>query len=130
MTEKKILQRAIECARVAADNKGSDVVLLELTKLSSVADYFLIVSGSSDRRVQSIAEALIEKMKELGVRPIGVEGVRGGKWALIDFGEIVAHIFFTEVRAEFDLEGLWFDAKRIKLPETTGKPGHHVMGAV
>lgn len=129
MTEKIILERALECARVAVDNKGSDVVLLELTKLSSVADYFLIVSGSSDRRVQSIAEALIKKMKELGVRPIGVEGVRGGRWALIDFGEIVAHVFFTEVRAEFDLEGLWFDAKRIKLPETAGKPGH-VMGAV
>lgn len=116
MIEEELLARALECAQVAEDNKGSDVALLEMTKFTSVADYFLIVSGSSDRRVQSIGEAIIEKMKERGLRPIGVEGLRGGKWALIDFGAIVVHVFFNEVRCEFDLEGLWFDAGRIKIP--------------
>ncbi len=117
MSETAILDRVLDCARVAADKRGTDVVVLDVGKMSSFTDYFLIVSGSSDRRVQTIAESIVQAMKEQGVSPLGVEGLRDGRWALVDFGAWVVHVFYEEARGVFDLEEFWFDAPRVELPD-------------
>jgi ribosome-associated protein len=117
MTETSALENVFACAKAAADRKAGDLRVLDVRGLSSFTDYFLIASGSSDRRVQSIAEAVVEAMKERGIRPLGVEGVREGRWALIDFGEWVVHVFYEDLRAFYDLEGLWFDARPVEIPD-------------
>ncbi len=111
------LERVFECARAAADKRGSDFLLLEVGELTSYTDYFLLISASSDRRVKSIADAILRKMKEDGLPAVGNEGLREGRWALLDFGDFIVHIFYEEVREMFDLEGLWSDAKRITIPK-------------
>ena len=122
MTDDPTLDHLFACARAAADKRATDVVALDVRGLSSFTDYFLIASGSSDRRVQTIAEAVVTTMKELGVRPLGMEGAREGRWVLVDFGEWVVHVFYEDVRGVFDLEGLWFDAKRVELPAEVFEP--------
>jgi len=117
MTETSALENVFACAKAAVDRKAGDLRVLDVRGLSSFTDYFLIASGSSDRRVQSIAEAVVEAMKERGIRPLGVEGVREGRWALIDFGEWVVHVFYEDLRAFYDLEGLWFDARPVEIPD-------------
>ncbi len=116
MPEASPLDAIFACAAAALDKRADDPVVLDVRGLSGVADYFLIVTGSSDRRVQTIAEAAIEAMKERGVRPLGVVGLREGRWVLVDYGEWVLHVFYEELRGFYDLEGLWFDAKRVELP--------------
>lgn len=126
MTEETTLDRVFACARVAADKRGADLVILDVREHSNFTDYFLIVSGSSDRRVQTIAEAVLDKMKQSGVRALGTEGLREGRWALLDFGDWVVHVFYEDVRALFDLEGLWFDAERIEIPSDVLEPVERV----
>lgn len=122
MTEASTLDLVLECARVAADKRGADLLILDVKGKSSFTDYFFLVSGSSDRRVQTIAEAVVEAMKKRGHRPLGVEGVREGRWALIDFGEWVVHVFYQDLRGVFDLEGLWFDAVEVPIPAEILEP--------
>ncbi len=122
MTRDPILEHVFACAKAAADKRASDLVVLDIRKLSSFADYFLIASGSSDRRVQSIAEGVVEAMSERGRKPLGREGLREGRWALLDFGDWVVHVFYEDLRGVFDLEGLWFDAPRVDLPPEILEP--------
>jgi ribosome-associated protein len=122
-----IREAVLACARVAADNKAADLLLLDVRRLTTIADYFLLASGSSDRRVQSIAEAVLDAMRERGRRPLGAEGLREGRWVLLDFGDFVVHVFYEEVRAAFDLEGLWFDAERVELPSEILEPPRPVL---
>lgn len=129
MTEDPILDLVFECARVAADKRGTDLVVLDLRKLASFTDFFLLVSASSDRRVQTIAEAAVQAMKERGVSPLGTEGLREGRWALVDFGDFVLHVFYEEARGQFDLEGFWFDAKRVEIPAEVLAPPVQLPGA-
>jgi len=82
---------------------------------ASYADFFVIASGESERQVSAMAEYLQEKLSERQLRPLGVEGQESGSWVLLDFGEVVAHLFFSETRAFYDLEGLWADAPREKV---------------
>lgn len=109
--------KSIFCAHVALEKKAFDITILELTKASSLTDYFLICSGRSDRQVQAIAQSIEEKMGEKGVRPLGEEGMREGRWVLIDYADVVIHIFYDQIRHYYDLEGLWIEAPRIKPPE-------------
>jgi ribosome-associated protein len=98
------------------DSRATDPVLLKLGRLSTVADYFFICSGSSSRQVQAIAEHILENVKKSGgFMPLGIEGKSQGHWVLIDFGDIVAHIFYKPVREFYDLEGLWSEAENIEL---------------
>ncbi len=116
MSETSTLDAVFECARAAADKRGTDLLVLDVRELSSFTDYFLLVSGSSDRRVQTIGEAVLQAMKQRGIRPLGSEGLRQGRWVLLDFGSWVVHVFYEDLRAFYDLEGLWFDAKQVSLP--------------
>ena len=106
MKQKISLQAAIA-------KKAMEIVLIDLRGLSSVTDYFLIMSGNSDRHTQAIAEEILKRMEEKGCKPLGIEGLTEGRWVLLDFGELVIHVFYDPVRQYYDLEGLWADAPRI-----------------
>ncbi len=90
---------------------------MEVREITSIADYFIICSGRSDRQVQSIAQGIEENLGRMGVRPQSVEGAGRGQWALMDFSDVIVHIFYQPVREFYDLEGLWADAPRVELPE-------------
>ena len=107
--------KSLLCVKAAAGKKAFDLVLLEMKRITSFTDYFLICSGKSDRQVQAIAQAIEEALKKRGIRPLGQEGTLGGKWVLMDYEDVVVHIFLEPVRKFYDLEGLWVDAPRIDL---------------
>jgi ribosome-associated protein len=109
--------RALECTRAALERKAYDLVVLETTKLTSIADYFVICSGRSDTQVQAIAEAVRDHLDSLGVQPLSGEGIERGQWALLDYGDVVVHVFQVPVRAFYDLDRLWARAPRVALPE-------------
>jgi ribosome-associated protein len=107
----KALARKV--ANLVLDRKASDVVILDVRGIASYADYVVIASGDSDRQVSAMAEHIQTRLKEDdGTRPIGSEGAETGHWVLLDFGDVVTHLFFNEVREHYDLEGLWADAPR------------------
>jgi ribosome-associated protein len=99
----------------ALSKKALEPVLLDVTGQASYTDYILLVSGSSDRHVQTITDAVIEALGKERRRPIGVEGTREGQWSLIDFGDLVVHVFYHPMRDFYDLEGLWCDAPRVAI---------------
>ena len=109
----------MEFAKLAADaaegRKARDVVVLDIRGLSVIADYFIICSANSRIQVQAIADAVKEKLEERGLRCRGVEGKDEAKWILIDFGDVVVHVFLEEERAFFGLERLWGDAPRLSV---------------
>jgi len=109
------LALARRAAQILVDRKATDVVLLDVRGMSSYADYFVLASGDSERQVTATAEHLREALKAEGYRTIGTEGFDTGHWVLLDFGEVVVHVFFTEVRAFYDLDGLWADAPKEKV---------------
>jgi len=109
--------KSLLCLEAAVEKKAQDPVLLELKGISSITDYFLLCSGRSDRQVQAIAQGIEEALKKKGIRPLGQEGVVGGRWILLDYADVVVHIFLDPVRKFYDLEGLWMDAPRIEVQE-------------
>jgi len=106
---------ARRAAELMVDKKALDVVLLDVRGMTSYADWFVLGSGESERQVSAMAEHLREKLREEGFRTIGAEGFETGHWVLLDFGEVVVHLFSTEVRAFYDLDGLWADAPKEKV---------------
>jgi ribosome-associated protein len=99
----------------ALDKKADELLLLNVGKLSSFADYFLICTGRSNRQVQAIADDVVVALKSAGHPPLGVEGHREGKWILIDADDLIVHVFHEPIRAFYDLEGLWHQAERVDL---------------
>lgn len=99
--------------RAASEKKAIDLVVLDVRKLTSVADAFIICSGRSNRQVSAIAEYIQVDLKKRGIKPLSVEGQKEGHWALLDYGHVIIHIFFGPVRDFYDLEGLWVDAEKI-----------------
>ena len=110
-----------EILTAAAEVKAEDPQVLDLRKLTSFADYFVIVSGRSDRQVQAIADRIIETLSRKKNKPLGIEGYDSGHWILLDFGPVVAHVFYDETRDFYDLERLWSDAPRVAMPVKAGK---------
>lgn len=108
--------KALECARAAIDKKAENVKVLDLTEISGFTDYFVICSGHSDRQVQAIADSVDTEMTKLGHEIVSVEGVQEGRWVLMDYGDVVVHIFLDALREYYDLENLWADAPRLKIP--------------
>jgi len=102
-------------AGAALDKKALDPVVLDLRNLSSVADFFVILTGTSDRHAQAIAQNVIDAFEGIGVRLLGEEGEREGKWILLDYGEVVVHVFLESVREYYDIERLWIDAPNLDL---------------
>jgi ribosome-associated protein len=109
------LDKARLCLQIIHERKAVDPILIEVGQLTSIADYFLITGGHSSRQVQAIAKHLRKRMREEGFRPLGVEGEQDGNWALMDFGEIIIHIFYQPTREFYDLESLWIEAPRVRV---------------
>jgi ribosome-associated protein len=99
----------------ALDKKAIEPVLIDVNGRASYADFIAVVSGRSDRQVDAIAEGVCEAMAAQGRRPLGREGARNGRWVLVDFGDVVLHVFYHQYREVFDIESLWIDAPRVKL---------------
>ena len=100
--------------RAVTGKKAENLVVLDVRELTSVADAFIICSGRSNRQVQAIAENIKLELKKKHQKPLSVEGINEGHWALLDYGDVIIHIFYEPVRLFYDLEGLWMDARRIK----------------
>jgi ribosome-associated protein len=109
--------KALLASRFALEKKAYDLVVMEVRDITSIADYFIVCSGRSDRQVQGIAQGIEENLRARGVRPHSVEGAGRGQWVLMDFSDVIVHIFYEPVREFYDLEGLWGDAPRVELPE-------------
>lgn len=107
------LERVREAVAAAEDRKALDLKLLQLEKVTDFADYFLICSGTSERQVQAIADAVQEKLREHRVRPLHVEGYNRAQWVLLDYGDLVVHVFQEEPRRYYALERLWGDAPEV-----------------
>lgn len=101
----------------ALEKKARRISVLNVKKVSSISDYFIVCSGSSDRQVQAIAAFIEETLKKEGKRPLGIEGERIGKWILMDYGDIIIHIFYEPVRDFYDLERLWTDVPRLEIDD-------------
>jgi len=100
--------------KAALGKKAIDLVALDVRKLSSIADVFIICSGRSNRQVSAIAEHIQVDLKKHGIKPLSVEGKKEGHWVLLDYGHVIIHVFYEPIRSFYDLEGLWIDADRIK----------------
>jgi len=112
----KTEERALQCAEYALDKKAFNAKLLQVKEISSLTDYILIVSGRSDRQVQAIAEGVRLDMKQNHeIEPIAVEGLKEGRWVLIDYGDVMVHAFQEPIREFYDLEGLWREAAEVDL---------------
>ena len=109
-------EKALACARAAIDKKAENVKILDLSNLSGFTDYFVICSGMSDRQVKSIADSVDHMLGTAGKEILANEGYGEGRWVLIDTGDVVVHIFLDALREYYDLETLWADAPRVKIP--------------
>lgn len=107
-------ERARLAALVAEDKKAREVVVLEVRDLTQITDYFVVCSGQSMLQVRAIADAIIERMEGIGHPLRHIEGYEGGRWVLLDYGDVVVHIFLAEERDYYDIERLWSDAPRLQ----------------
>lgn len=113
LTTEKTQSIATICAHAAADKKASDVIILDVHELSTIADYFVICSAPSDRQVQAIIRNVEDEVKKHGIRPKSIEGIKTASWILLDLGDVIFHCFTDSARQYYDLEGFWIDAPRI-----------------
>jgi len=111
------LDKAKLCLKIIKERKAIDPVMLEVGQLTSISDYFLIASGSSSRQVQAVTRHLRRRMREEGFRAYGIEGEQEGHWVLMDYGDVVIHLFYQPNREFFDLESLWIEAPRVNLED-------------
>jgi len=112
---RKLLDRLLNAAW---EKKAYDTVVLDVAQAVGYTDYMVVLTGRSTRHVTSIAESVIRAMrKQDGMRPLSSEGVRHGRWAVLDYGDVVVHIFLSELRSLYDLESLWSDCPRVEIQE-------------
>jgi len=107
-------QLALIAAEICDDKKAKDIIILDVRKITTISDYFIVCSTSNERQARAIAEDLRLKMRELGQSEMGVEGMKDGRWVLQDFADIVLHVFHESQREFYDIEGLWADAKQVR----------------
>ena len=114
------IDKAQLCAAFVLDKKAFNVRILDVRKISSLTDFLVIASGNSDRQVAAAAESVhLGLKKNHATKPIGIEGLSEGRWVLIDYGDVMVHVFHDPVRQFYDLDGLWCDAKEIDVEENT-----------
>lgn len=110
--------RALAAAEVAVAKSGHDVAVLDVGEIISIIDYFVLVSASNTRLVRTIVDEVERVMREYdGSRPIGVEGLNDATWVLLDYGDLVVHVFLDETRDFYDLDRLWADAARVEVTD-------------
>jgi ribosome-associated protein len=121
MESKKLAQL---CREFADNKKGEEILVLDVKDLSSVTDYFVLVSGSSEPHLRAISDEIIGRLdQDHGVSPRARDGTIQGGWVVLDFFDVIVHIMRTEARARYDLESLWGDAPRVKPPRRAAKAG-------
>ena len=108
---------ARELVELTWDLKGLNTVVLDLRGHVSYTDYLVITSGTSERQVQAIGRHVERSLRDLGYRPLSVEGLESGRWALLDYGDALLNVFNMNARGEYDLEGMWADAPRLELED-------------
>jgi ribosome-associated protein len=109
-------ERALKCAELAFDKKAYDIRALDISRISSIADYLVIISGSSDRQNQAIADSIRTGLKKYG-KINNIEGASEGVWIVMDYGDVLVHIFKHDLRKHYDLDGLWNMAPLLELPK-------------
>jgi ribosome-associated protein len=110
-------EKALIIGKLAEEKKAREVLILDLARLTDIADFFVVASGTSDRQVRTIAESVELGMKERGVRPLSREGYDEGRWIIVDYGDVVLHAFLEPLRELYDLESLWIEAARYRVDE-------------
>jgi ribosome-associated protein len=108
---------ALAAAEAALDKKASNVEIIDVTGKVDYADYLVLVSGHSDRQVAAVADAVDAALAKMGTHAISVEGLPRAHWVLLDFVDVVVHVFLEDARVLYDLDGLWMDARRIPVPD-------------
>ena len=98
---------------VASDKKASDIVLLRTAEVTTMADYFVIASGRSETQVQALSTAIVDELRDEGIKPLGVEGMSSARWVLLDYGSVIVHLFAPEEREYYGLERLWSSATQV-----------------
>jgi ribosome-associated protein len=109
-------ERAVKCAELAFDKKAFDIRAIDISKVSSIADFMVIISGASDRQVQAIADSIRIGLKKYG-KVNDIEGESEGKWIVMDYGDVLVHVFHEPLRRYYDLDGLWSMAPELELPK-------------
>lgn len=118
LTSKELLSKA---AKVLNGRKAEDISAIDIGGVSILADYFLLASGGSSTQVKSLAEELEFKLSQEGIEPLRVEGSQSGTWIIVDYGQIVVHVFHRETREFYNLERLWADGRKMELSEILGE---------
>jgi len=113
-------QRALRVAEAADDRRAEDLTILDMRGLTSICDYFVICSGRSRLHVNAIAEEVDDQMGKLGIEPQHIEGIPDSTWVILDYLDVVLHIFDPQARSFYNLEGLWGDAARVGVPAREG----------
>ena len=120
----RALDLARLAARVAEETRGSEITILDLRRLTPVVDYFVIATGSSRRQMHAMADEIENAVaQELGDEKRGAEGYEEGRWIVLDYGDVMVHLFDPDARGYWDLEGLWSDAARVPAPVASGSAG-------
>ncbi len=116
---------ALLCRELADNRKAEDIVVLDVRELSSVTDYFVIASGTSEPHLRAIVDEIVEKLREdHGVKPRAVDGTLQTAWVVLDFFDVIVHVMRADVRQRYDLESLWGDAPRLKAKAKRAKAAH------
>ena len=102
------------CREIALDKKAEDALILDVRGISNVADFFLICNGTSEPHLKAIADEITRRLREAGVRPLHRDGFPPSRWIVMDYNDVLVHIFHPELRQRYSLEDLWGDAKRVK----------------
>ncbi|HEY6008171.1 MAG TPA: ribosome silencing factor [Geobacteraceae bacterium] len=108
-------ERAVRCAALALDKKALNVKILEIRRLSSIADYLVLADGRSDKQVQAIADGVRKGLKKYG-KALDVEGLKEGNWVVIDYGDVIVHVFHEDLRRYYNLDELWLQAPLVEVP--------------
>ena len=108
--------RAMKCAALALEKKALDVKVLDIRGISTIADYLVLATGTSDRQVLAIADSIRIGLKKFG-KALDIEGTKEGKWVVIDYGDVIVHVFITELRHYYNLDELWSHAPLVGIPE-------------
>lgn len=119
--EKSGLEIVQLCAQVALDNKAEDLIVLDVGELTSFTDYFIIMSGRSTRHVQGLADSIEKEFRSKRISNKFSEGLQEGLWVLLDYNDVVVHIFYKETRSFYDLDGLWHDAPKVEIENSDNK---------
>ena len=117
MTEKNKKKAVKECVKALEDKKGEDIRIIDISEVSTLADYFIIASGSSVNQIKAMCDAVDEKLTRLGINKRQIEGYDAGNWVLMDYHDIVVHVFDSENRLFYDLERIWRDGKLVDKDE-------------